>query len=389
MLYPFYKIWLKWRANLLLYTLFIIQVSVGVGILFASTNYYFSYQDELKKVAHLTSIYESRLEIYNLDVEVETLDTKNALTKTDLNYFDELFHNDFDLFFSDINALMTNKNNTPVIGTIVFTNTVEKDAIIRPKDKKMLAEVSNDLYQITDKFLRIDGKKVNLKAANNDSIDLLEEINQMESYDTANEEAIPSYTIFVPIDYLSDQVNFYPPQMKLYLKEGSKEKNWPRKKEKIVNYLNKEHPEHSYFFSNNLNQFQLQMSIPKEYMLFFVVLSLLLLVMFLISFKEIMKIIINRRVKEIALANAVGASHKQLLIELFFEAYSICFVGTLMGLMIGVLISKKMTSTIFVNTIHISVMLLMLLLTLLICIWSSLGSILKIFRKTTSELLIE
>lgn len=390
MFYPFYKIYLKWQANILLYMLFIIQVTVGISILFAAMNYYVSYNDELNEVKKISDTYESSLEINSLNEGENLENDERALTKSDLEYMNEVLDENYNVFFSDNELPITQKGNEVISGSVVYTNTAEKEALIKPQDKKIIQEMVTDIYELKENSISINGSKLNLVVTKNDNFNLFEKTNQMETYTPdEQEETISHYTLYVPLAYLSKKVIIYPGQIKLFLKKSKDITDVSSQKIDVINYLNKEHSKNNYTFSNSLQDFEKSVTGHKTYMVFFIVLSFLLLMMFFISFKEIMKIIINRRISEIALSSAVGATYKQLSIELFLESYSICLIGTIMGLVIGVLMSLKLTNEVFVNTIHVSLIFMIILFMTVVSLLSVVGATFKLLKRSTSELLRE
>lgn len=384
MRYSFYKALLKMKRHYVLYSLLLLELLVGISLLFFSLNYYFCYQKSLSIMEEMSANYDSSLKIYQ----------KNDLNETEEKAFDEQDYQSVKSIFSDKHSIfVSDSQNSLIFGTdkkmveiqFLYTNEVKRPSYLK-KNSKLLNKLTgkNEKYSIEGKRVSLNSREMSLASIDKRKLQLFEAVKMQE---IQNSDDIVTAYIFFPIEYLDNFNDVYSTQINIYLKNQKSTDLFLNKKNSFLSNLNGEHDVYSYNFENEFKNHLSQIQTQQNYMIFFSSLSILLLSIFLISFSGLFKIIIDKRLIELAIAESVGATKRKLIAELLFENYSISFVGVGLGTVIGMYFSLKISNDVFPTFLNFETFVIMLLLSISMTAIASAQGIKKIKKLTIYHLM--
>lgn len=386
--------------NRIMYLFFLVEIALGMTILFFSLNHLLEYKKTADQIDSQLKPYETRLEITgenNIDDNAINLDDYNYINNRISNKFEtylisnQLFEKNgevrrCDIIFFDFKKILGTKNYSRLSknnDTAKFI--LDLNDVIDVSDMK----IYSDEYSISlnNNNIEYNGKKYEYINKGNIKIrDLY--IHEYESTDEENEKAENIPRIYADISLLENKVKFSPVGIRLFLNE-KKLTNPEKIKDNLTSYLKNRHPLYEYAFKNDLGHFSVNNRSDLIYMCVYLFISVVIIMLFLITFTGMFKILMKKREKDLAVSLAFGSNRLRLILSILIENYSVIFLGTIIGILCGIKINSHLTTDLFKKGVSIELVIFLVILSIIISFISSIGSIIRLSNMEVVDIINE
>lgn len=388
MWYSIRRVYQRIRKSKFIYGILIFEIAVGITFIAYSLNQFYSALDRQKVLEKMLTNETVSLKVYKKNKSISA-ENEMAISYEDYRHIQKLTRGkstyyvvkndsgfseekivDIKIVYTDIGRNEFN-NNIALYGKNLKNNLEDESLgnfdFIEITDQKIIELNSKKEYKL--KILPYKYEKIILPKS---LIDRDVKLNDcillpMESYTNFRDE---------------DLANFM-----LYIDLNSKD-NSEKILSDVLDYLRKEHGRfYTYELNNPINEYKKSSESLTELSRYFGRMSIIMLSILIIGFTGIVKIFMKKREKELAINMALGASKKILVFELLLEVVLICYIGIIIGILIGNLLTLNLEISVFDVMIHFKSIIICISIGLIISISITLSSIKKILKMKPIELL--
>lgn len=395
MSYSLRRVFQRLRKNISIYSILTFGIIVGITFVIYSLNHFYS-ADERQKVLEQTLTDKTMgIRIYNKEDQMNS--TEMAISYEDYKHIEKIFNksvnyyivrNDIDVANNevvDIKVVYTNINREKTPDNIAWYGS-KLIAWYDSKLKKSLIDDKVEVFEsvnIEGKYLidRTNNKRYKLEKLPNKYEDSMLPTLLLESDTPLNN------CIVLPLNGYEKFSNEDLANSMLYVDLKDIDNS-----EKLINdmliYLKEKHGKYYvYEIYNPLEYYKKISRSVNELSSYLGRMSVIVLSILLIGFTGIMKIFMKKREKELAINMALGASKKLLVLELFLEVFSICFLGTIIGIICGNFLTLNANIGVFNIKLYGKSVVICLFIGMIILLTVVFSSIKKILNMKPVELL--
>ncbi len=388
MWYSIRRILQRIHKNTLTYFVLAIEMAIGITFIVYALNHFYSSLERQQILEQMLTNQSASLQVYNKKGADTKLD-KMAISYNDykqiqkisngkVNYYaikNDIGFNESDVIdvkvvYTDIGRESFN-NHVALYGEdlkkSIMHNNIGNFKLIKIKNQKLTVldnQKEYELEDIPDKY-----RKITLPRSLTDRDLSLRDciLLPLEDYTNFKSEDLSNFMLYIDLN---------------------DEKNSNKILDEILKYLRQAHGEsYTYEFNNPLSDYKKSSESLTELSTYFGRMAAVMLAILLIGFTGIVKIFMKKREKELAINMALGASKKTLILELFLEVFSICTVGSIIGIFIGNALTLRVDIAVFDITFHWESAVLCSILGLISTILITMSSIKKISKMKPIELL--
>lgn len=393
-IYEFETILKRVYKNRIIYLFFVVEISLGMAILFFSLNHLLSYKKTADKIDSMMMPYETRLDVTGSGDGV-------GMDLDDYIYISNRYKDNAEIYLISNQSLeYKNKLENCEVIFCDFNKVIGVDQRLE-KDKKKenvkfildmeMAKSLSDIKLYSEEFkILLKKDKIEYEGREYDFINRdglkIRDLRLQKYEDNNQDESNDNYRIFIDIGLLKRTTEINPAGIRFFLSDKGLE-NAEKVKYEICDYLKKKHPSYDFRFEKDLSDFNTNNRSDLIYMYVYTFISIVIILLFLIAFTGVFKILMKKREKDLAVNLAFGCNRYRLAAAILIENYLVIFLGSLIGIMAGIKINSMLTTDLFRKGLNPELLVFFMILTILMSFISSIESIYRLMKMEVVDII--